>query len=618
MQSQQFCGPEMDRELLVHLYGHRNASILLEAIPAYVGLLQSSPLDQSKPQRLVRKFVHELQNDLRGTISRYASLADAILASCVDASESAVTGDFLSEMKHTPVFREYLHFFRTGDVESLRFLVSFLFFLKKADLDFPDFEPAAFRDWLAIEDDLAQLTFVEHDLLVLRAAVRWLIDVNQFDDSGLYPKHGKGQVAERVREFNEKFRHLKLDPKLARVISPTRFGLVGADSYAGKRGKVGSSRWMSVPKSYKTYRSICMEPAAYMFFQQEVMRWLRDCMDRSRISAFVDLSDQSRNRLYALKGSEHKRLATIDLSAASDRVHIDIVKAVFPSKILFYLLGTRSNTVVTPDGATVRLNKFAPMGSALCFPTQCILFTAITMLGYVLQRQSCTLEAVEPESVSSLLDDLVDQGSFNPDYTRRYILPRVYGDDIICDDKVADDVTSLLERFGLVVNKSKSFVGGQSVRESCGIYAYNGYDITPFLYRVPSPREEAEHYPSLIDACNRAGDFGYRTLASVLRKRCEVLYWPVPYVTDKGAFGIWTKNKLYPKVTRPNVDLQLEEEPVVGLKGYDWRPFGNQRYLLDQWTRSKLVPGDEPYPMAQARTYPRHMGLAVVWTPLRM
>lgn len=633
-----FC--DYDRRKVGDMYGSQNVSAVELIFDSYMHLLASSPFDQRKPIKLFRRFASRLLLDLRTTIALFSSLADSLLESIEYTSEDTKTGVFLEDMKKTPIFREYLLFYQTGDAAVLQFVLSFLVFAKKTYMDFRDLETSAFRDWLGIEKEMSSLAFDTSELRLLKVVSRFLVSDDSFDDSLLLPKHGSGQVSERADSIAQKFDFLGVDAKLKRCFGSGRFGTshYQRSDLLTQTDMPKWSRFVLRPKSYKSYRFVCIEPAAYMFFQQEVMRWLVDAFDRSRLHEIVDLSSQALNQQYALAGSSHFSLDTIDLSAASDRVHLDLVRGMFSPKVLFYLLGSRSSRVKLPDGSLHTLRKFAAMGSATCFPVQCVVFSTITITAYLMQRYSCTLGELGQriDEVPSMLRELFKHMSRDFEtYGPRLIMPRVYGDDIVCDSRVTHRVTSLLEHFGLKVNAAKSFTGGQCVRESCGIYAYNGYDITPLLFRIKTEDDRLSSpsfYASLISAINRAGDFGYRSLQSYLIRYCRrrytryLQYSDLPFVESREEFGIWTKAKHAPRFVRemPNVKdrpyWQIQEERVLRIGVGKMSKLSEDMYLYDQWMRSKLhdVSKADRFKSAPSGVFPRHMRLSAGWTPLRM
>jgi hypothetical protein len=90
----------------------------------------------------------------------------------------------------------------------------------------------------------------------------------------------------------------------------------------------------------------------------------------------------------------------------------------------------------------------ATMGSAVCFPIETIVFYSISKA--VLQLFGYTGD------------------------------PYVYGDDIIVPTKYAGYVMDVLEAYGFVVNREKSFTNPRlAFRESCGVNGLLGVDVTP-------------------------------------------------------------------------------------------------------------------------------------------
>jgi len=71
----------------------------------------------------------------------------------------------------------------------------------------------------------------------------------------------------------------------------------------------------------------------------------------------------------------------------------------------------------------------------------------------------------------------------------------VYGDDIIVPTSVVDELVKLLGFLGFEVNTEKSFSDPDlRFRESCGLDAYNGVDVTPVYVRsLPGSKPELCH-----------------------------------------------------------------------------------------------------------------------------
>lgn len=614
--------------------GSENVGLYQLFVEAYVALLLDSPVDDAKPLRLVNYFLRELVSQHpRKLIVTYASLADRLLASMRTATESSITGEFLEEMRDTPIFREYLHFFKTGDAATLQFILSFLYFGKKLDFLDESLEANAFRDWLSIERDLEQLRPQNIILDALRIIVSALVP--SIDDTLLLPRHGPGFVSEGCIDPNDKLDILSFDPKSAYVFRPTSFGRDGVDRVSLDPFKDRSmqeqvAKLKFVPKNVKTMRSICMESASRMYLQQEVARWLINAMDNGPLGSMVTLRDQFPSQQYAIAGSECGLVDTIDLSAASDRLSVDVVKHIFPKQILFYLLGTRTRKVATPDGV-IELKKFAPMGSALCFPVQCIVYTAVTILASIMQQHDTTLvEDIdlswrEFRNVTRFISSMVsDPYEYQP---HRLIRPRVYGDDIACDNRITSNVLILLSDLGFVVNEAKSFIGGTPIRESCGVYAFMGYTVTPCLFRVSGFVGEItpSTYTSAIDQANRFGDFGYRRVRSCLihflKKQTVGKKIPVgiflPFVDDPDKFGIFDTHPRQGTKTRVNVYLQRTEVKalVVRPAGVGQKSSYIEQYAYDQWMRARIRGGSDEFNYSSSRVRPPRTRFKLDWTP---
>jgi hypothetical protein len=577
-----------------------------------------------------------INTEPRQLILHYSSLADRLLAS-LEVTGTTLTGEFLEDMRKTPIFREYLHFFKTGEARVLKYILTFLYFGKKMNYEDNDLKAAAFRSWLEIEREMDDFTPPTSVVRLLGVIIPQLI--GSFDDTLLYPKHGPGSTSEGYVDPNDKLEHLSFDAKSLRVFRPESFGRFGVDRaslavYANDRvekEQVAGLRF--VPKNVKTMRSICMEPIGRMLLQQEVMRWLVDAIKHGPLRSIVDLADQEQSRHYARCCSFSFAGDTIDLSAASDRIHVKLIRAVFPKRVLYYLLGTRTHLVDTENG-TLALNKFAPMGSAVCFPVQCILFSALTLIAYLMHHY----EVDDVDDLSEDLDYVRNVSRFLRKHTHDnpgeslpgYLRPRVYGDDIICDYRTTDSVLDLLTRSGLVVNEEKSFIGGSLFRESCGIFAFNGEDVTPVLFRVkPLGRMlDASSFMSLIEQANRAGDHQLRAVRSCIInyiKRAKIGGLPkvktaerLPWSSVRTGYGLYTNNPHKSAKVQWNADYQRTEHEVLVLRAVKSRRKPAdlaEYYAYDQWARARMRGGSIGFSMPIARIRPSDTRVRLGWTP---
>lgn len=617
-------------------YGE-NTEFLRFFVLAYTKLLCDSPLKEShgdKPVKVYFNFLKKLTSThLAETIKLYASYSHEILSNEYATGGDSTTRVFHSFMLDTPVFKEYHTWLRTGRPELLKFVLSFLLFGKKLEYEDPEFDATAFRGWLEVEERLRTLVLDDDDVDGLSNIIAVILPPLQVDN--LYPKFGPGKVAERgVGDVIDKLGNLSLHPRIAFAFERERPGRswengFGVRQIVGRQGErsrdCGRQRyvWKDIHKS----RSIGMEPNLFMYYQQEVMRWVVNSMSQGLISRFVNLADQANSQDAAVHGSLYFSTDTIDLSSASDSVSVELVRRIFPRDYLYYLLATRTSKVELPDGRVVQLHKFAPMGSALCFPAQCITFTAVCIRAAIVVRYKEDAGKILSDRAlirKFILTSFHRKRSEHTPFTGKFEPPVVYGDDIAVDTRTTDEVISTLNRLGFTVNRSKSFTGSQSFRESCGVFAFEGQDVTPVLFRIPLikvGRIDAKLYASIIGSINWANDNKYHHYASFLMNALKDvgLPNPIPFTGDKRQFGIFTLNKkrVEDRFLRYNADWQVWEEKqqwigprsVAKKADHTWeceivarydsrsgqldhrlekRPANLEAYRYDQWWRSRM------------------------------
>lgn len=120
------------------------------------------------------------------------------------------------------------------------------------------------------------------------------------------------------------------------------------------------------------------------------------------------------------------------------------------------------------------------MGSAVTFPVQTIVFTAIALFSIMLTRGGTVRTALE-------------------EYTKEV---RVFGDDIILPVDSYPVLVRLLSALRLRVNESKSFATG-SFREACGLDAFAGVDVTPVKVKRVYNGSDPTTLQSVVDASNQ-------------------------------------------------------------------------------------------------------------------
>ncbi|DAD50876.1 RNA-directed RNA polymerase [ssRNA phage SRR5467090_9] len=284
---------------------------------------------------------------------------------------------------------------------------------------------------------------------------------NMLDLENILPKHGPGSVATGEKPW-EKFSFKRFYEKLDSEYSYPDYFFFNYTHLVDNLEILESMETCSdacakivlVPKDSRGPRIISMEPLELQWIQQGQMRALVKHLENHRVTAgFVNFTSQDINRdLALLHSSEQGFLGTMDMKDASDRVSVWLLEQLIPSNHLKKLLASRSDYTQLPDGQRLRLKKFAPMGSATCFPIEALIFWAL--------------------AVGTLKDILCVRDVFN--------VPSVYvfGDDIIAPLDAIDRIRSTYSQLFLLVNEDKCCTG-RFFRESCGMDAFKRTSVTP-------------------------------------------------------------------------------------------------------------------------------------------
>jgi len=209
---------------------------------------------------------------------------------------------------------------------------------------------------------------------------------------------------------------------------------------------VMGSKLETVPKDVTKDRTIAIEPTLNMYAQLGA----KVCLDEILLSKYnIDLSSQQElNRDMARSGSQNQRLATLDLSDASDFISTNLCKAILPSSVFNALDRIRSKYINVESHGYVPLSMFATMGNGFCFSLMTLIFSGIVCSVY---RRNNT-------------------------HPRNGINFAVYGDDIIVLTHLYPEIISALTSFFFRVNEHKSFSTG-FFRESCGGDFYKGHSV---------------------------------------------------------------------------------------------------------------------------------------------
>jgi hypothetical protein len=387
------------------------------------------------------------------------------------------------------------------------------------------------------------MSFDETQLFIIKRVSRMVLpNIDLFDESQLFYKHGPGAVSEMLTG-NQKWVSVvdHLDQ-----LEMNGYDCLSYQSSLSPRSLPSSplsdtARLISVPKNSSSRRTITVEPMLNQFKQQGYNDLIRREIEKCGIlRQCLALTDQSENQKLALEGSRTGYWATIDLTSASDSLSNQTVELVFGCKplLLERLLNCRS-AKVSRDGVTSDMAKYAGMGNATTFPIQSVIFAVL--------------------AISALL------GRLRPSYRNVQRVAqsvRVYGDDIIVPSNGSHRVVDWITRAGLTVNSRKSFLEG-NFKESCGVDAFRGINITP-LYVRSHPINLSKTEPSTIahyvSLANQTWLRGLYTLSAVfVRLVEEKLRKPLPLVSSNSSIlGLHTHQEIT-EFQRWNTDLQRPE-----------------------------------------------------------
>ena len=243
--------------------------------------------------------------------------------------------------------------------------------------------------------------------------------------------------------------------------------------------RVRGERFDTVPKDTKTDRPIGVQPSGNLFAQKAIGGAIRKRLNgfgllqayptppcpledlqqrglfpgrkRLRKPGPVKESSEQRHIRHARESSVDGKLATIDLSSASDLISYMFVKLALPEDWFAALDKTRCKFLRIND-KWHRLERFSSMGNGFTFELETCLFYALMLTVVPKERH---------DEIS------------------------VFGDDIIIPSEYFLIACSALKYCGFKVNPKKSF-GTGPFRESCGGDFFGGKAVRPvFLRDVP-------------------------------------------------------------------------------------------------------------------------------------
>ncbi len=235
--------------------------------------------------------------------------------------------------------------------------------------------------------------------------------------------------------------------------------------------------FFTVPKDGTKFRGCAKEPSINVAYQLDVGRLLKN---RLLKTVNIDLrGGQSIHRDLARQGSIDGKIATIDMSNASDTMCRAIVKLGLPAE-WHELLDSLRSTHTRVGRQWFRLEKFSSMGNGFTFELETIIFATLA-------RTVIRLQGGSPDEV------------------------RCYGDDLIVPSHHYRGVMAALQFFGFTPNQDKTFAEGP-FRESCGGDYWGGVSVRAhYLESIP---DEPQKWIALANGLRRVAsahpNFGLR------------------------------------------------------------------------------------------------------------
>lgn len=290
--------------------------------------------------------------------------------------------------------------------------------------------------------------------------------------------------------------------------------------WPGSGRKTDTSEVLLVPKDSRGPRLICREPADYQYLQQGLKHAFIEAIESSPLTGGqINFIDQSINGRLARYASVTKRMSTLDLKDASDRVPSELVRYLFQDVVSLRdaLFALRTDfTRIELDGKVrvIPLAKYAPMGSAMCFPV-------LSIVGWAF-------------STAAILIKMSEQSGFVPNVAEVSKSVFVYGDDIIVPTDYAHDCVRALTNACLRVNTDKSFIGS-SFAESCGYDWHMGNLVSPVRLRSQC-QETPENITRIVATAQLAHEKGLHLTAELLYTMSELPLGPLPYGTSRASY----------------------------------------------------------------------------------
>lgn len=373
-------------------------------------------------------------------------------------------------------------------------------------------------------------------IVIARLLINIILD--RCDWSNIQPSHGPGAVSDAKRGLDKwkvlDGRTSRLCDKfypLAEYFSPTPdlFDYKSA-SYADPYCKLAI-----VPKDRRGPRVICTQPVGLMWIQQGQWKSMKRAIETAGIlrtnraiinpdiGCSIKFDKQQQNGSLALESSRTREFATIDLSDASDLISWGLVRFLLNKRNRQFLAASRA-THVKINKDLVKLHMFAPMGSAVCFPVETLVFWGIAAAATLVHR------GVTYEHLVGCAEKFL-RANLNEVF--------VFGDDVLVRREACKFVCERFLDVGFKPNQRKTFSEG-FYRESCGVDAFYGHELKIVRLQSLTLTSMSDAYAS-IELANRARGMGMVQLAEYLECQVEsFIGFGLAAGCTGGAF--WTRN----------------------------------------------------------------------------
>jgi len=429
--------------------------------------------------------------------------------------KAILTSSVVTEVPAPCAFFKVLEdrFFATYDACLLRDIRQLTYLFYKYEIPYDkELEERVLKSFIEVDRALPEK--VDPSQVTKEASVFISRLFQRFDHRDIFPKHGPGAVATGER-VHEKSVFKRIYSGIEAVYSHCEYFRFSLSHVCDRLEEIqalrtlehGTAKVVLVPKDSRGPRLISCEPLEYQWIQQGLSQKIVTLLESHPLTkGHVNFTDQRINRELSLLGSLGNQWSTLDMKEASDRVSLALVRELFSgTRVLEALLATRTSDTLLPNGQLVHLRKFAPMGSALCFPVESLVFYALAVATLKVRYRIPLKQAVK--------------------------MVYVYGDDIIVKEGFEPFLFEAFEEVGLLFNRSKCCYTKTYFRESCGMDAFKGVDVTPLKMRCVWSSSSPTAFSSYISYANVLRARGYLESSRYIAHLLDAYYGPIAITT---------------------------------------------------------------------------------------